>query len=97
MQVYVNGNNEIKDVNTTTDETLVAVEIPDEVFANRTVAEICCYRLNLRGGQYTGFTPYVDSIVIEQIKRLANQNIALEEQNAMLLDCVMEMSEIIYA
>ena len=78
MKVYVNSNNEIKDVNFTTDASLTPVEVPNEVFAGWSVAKICCHKLILDEGNYAGFTPYVDSRVIEHIDKLGKDN----EQNA---------------
>ena len=97
MKVFVNSKNEIKDVNTTTDESLVGVEIPEDVFAGGSVAKICCFKLILENGQYRGFTPYVDTRIIEHIERLGKEAEALAEENAMLSDCILEMSEVIYA
>lgn len=74
MKVYVNSNNEIKDVNFTTDASLTPIEVPDEVFAGWSVAKICCHKLILNEGNYAGFTPYVDSRVIEHIDNLAKAN-----------------------
>lgn len=78
MKVYVNSNNEIKDVNFTKDASLTPIEVPDEVFAGWSVAKICCHKLILNEGNYVGFTPYVDTKIIEHIDNLAKAN----EQNA---------------
>lgn len=84
MIVYVNSKYEIKDVETTTDHSLTAIEIPDGVFGNRTVTEICCYKLIMTNGRYNGFTPYINAKIIGQIKKLADKNAELEEQNRTL-------------
>lgn len=84
MIVYVNKKNEIKDVNVTSDETLVAVEVPEDVFYGWSVAKICCHKLTLENGQYTGFTPYVDTKIIEHIERLGTGHEDNAEQNAIL-------------
>ena len=81
MKVFINGNNEIKDVNTTTDDSLRPIEMPkDNPFANWSVAKICCHKVDLKNGQYAGFTPYVDSRVIEHIERLGKENEATNEE-----------------
>lgn len=75
MIVYVNDRYEIKDVNTTTDTTLIPIEIPEgHPFANWSVAKICCFKLSLEDGQYRGFAPYVDTKIIEHIERLGSGN-----------------------
>lgn len=80
MIVYVNENNEIKDVNTTADATLIPIEVPECIFDGWSVAKICCHKLGLENGQYTGFTPYVDSRIIEHIERQGQENINLQAQ-----------------
>ncbi len=88
MKVFINENNEIKDVNTTTDTTLTEVEIPAGVFINWSVAKICCFKLILENGQYRGFTPYVDTKIIEHIERLGTGHENNAEQNAILQSTV---------
>lgn len=81
MILFINSKNEIKDVNETSDENLRAIEVDDEStpFANWSVAKICCHKVMLNEeGKYTGFTPYVDTRIIEHIERLGLGN----EQNA---------------
>lgn len=77
MILFINSKNEIKDVNETSDENLRAVEVDDEStpFANWSVAKICCHKVMLNEeGKYTGFTPYVDTRIIEHIERLGLGN-----------------------
>lgn len=93
MKVFVNSKNEIKDVNTTTEETLVVVEVPDDVFAGWSVAKICCFKLILEDGQYRGFTPYVDSKLIEHIERLGT---ASDTQKVEMLDLFENQADILY-
>lgn len=70
MIVYINSKNEIKDVDTTTDATLTPIEMPeDNPFANWSVAKICCHKLSLNeDGSYKGYTPYVDTRIIEKLE-----------------------------
>jgi hypothetical protein len=72
MIVFINEKNEIKDVNTTTDESLVAVEVPEGTFDGWSVAKICCFKVILKDGAFVGFTPYVDTRIIEHIERLGS-------------------------
>ncbi len=89
MIVYINSKNEIKDVDTTTDATLTPIEMPeDNPFDNWSVAKICCHKLRLENGQYTGFTPYVDTKIIEHIERLGTGHENNAEQNAILQSTV---------
>lgn len=90
MIVYVNSKNEIKDVNTTANENLVAVEVPDDVFAGWSVAKICCHKLILNEGNYAGFTPYVDSRIIEHIDNLGKAN---EQNSSDVVDTQMALAE----
>lgn len=90
MILYINKKNEIKDVNETSDENLTAVEVDDDTFANWSIAKICCHKISLREGKYTGFTPYVDSRIIEHIERLGSGN----EQNAVdIVDTQIALAE----
>ena len=76
MILYVNENNEIKDVNTTDDKSLIAVEINDDKnpFKNCSVAKICCYKVEVHDGEITSLIPYVDSRLIEHIDKLGKQS-----------------------
>ena len=79
MIVFINSQNEIKDVNTTTDATLTPIEMPkDNPFDNWTVAKILCHKLYLTDdGKYKGFYPAVDTRIIEHIDRLGNTDKAI--------------------
>lgn len=91
MILYVNKKNEIKDVNETSDENLTAIEVDDDTFAGWSVAKICCHKVSLDAeGNYRGFTPYVDSRIIEHIERLGVNT----EQNASdVVDTQMALAE----
>lgn len=107
MILFVNQNNEIKDVNVTADPTLIPLEVNDDEmnpFANWSVAKICCYKVSVSEGVVTMMTPYVDSRLIEHIDQLGKQGDSLEtradgtdESITGLEDMILEMSEIIYA
>ena len=81
MILYVNDRNEIKDVNSTNDKTLTKVFIKDEEnpFENWSIAKICCYRVDVREGVVCMMTPYVNSLIIEHLDRLGEQNGQTEE------------------
>ena len=73
MILYVNERNEIKDVNTTSDPSLIALEINDETnpFKGWSIAKICCFKVMVsEDGQVTMMTPYIDSRLIEHIDQL---------------------------
>ena len=77
MRIYVNNKKEIKDVVTTTDNSLIEYVINDEYnpFINWSVAKICCYKAEVdEDGNVIMFTPYVDSRIIEHIDKLGKQN-----------------------
>ena len=72
MIVYINQNGEIHDVGTTTDETLIPVEIIDDEenpFTGWNDARICCYRVQVVEGRVVMMTPYVSSILIDFVDR----------------------------
>lgn len=72
MLVYVNQNGEIHDVGTTTDESLIELEILDDEenpFTGWSDAKICCYRVEVTDGHVTMMTPYVDTRLIDFIDK----------------------------
>ena len=73
MIVYVNQNNEIKDVGATLDSTLTPLEITDGTFDGWSIAKIMCYKVNVNEGVVTMMTPYLDSRLIEHIDKLGQQ------------------------
>ena len=81
MIIFVNDRNEIKDVHSTKDTSLKEVFIKDEEnpFKNWSIAKICCYRVDVREGVVCMFTPYVNSLIIEHLDRLGEQNGQTEE------------------
>jgi len=76
MILYVNENNEIKDVNSTTNPSLIPLEVNDETnpFKGWSVAKICCYKVEVAEGQVVMMTPYVDSRLIEHIDQLGKES-----------------------
>lgn len=76
MIVYVNENHEIKAVGTTTDESLVALEINDEdnPFKDWSVAKICCYKVNVNDGIVTMMTPYRPSSTLDYIDEIGKES-----------------------
>lgn len=99
MVVYVNQNDEIKDVDVTSDHSLTPLEIDDEYnpFAGWTVAKICCYRVQVKDGRVIMMTPYVDSRLIDHIDQLGKMSDDQQVEIDGLGDAIIEMSEIIYA
>ena len=81
MIIFVNDRNEIKDVHSTKDNTLTEIIINDEgnPFENWSIAKICCYRVDVREGVVCMATPYVNSLIIEHLDRLGEQNGQTEE------------------
>ena len=73
MVLYVNSLNEIKDVNTTKDPSLIALQVNDDEanpFKDWSIAKICCFKVTVSDGAVTMFTPYIDSRLIEHIDQL---------------------------
>ena len=84
MILYVNSKNEVKDVNITSDENLTPLLVNDNAmdnpFLSWSPAKICCYTVEVKDGVVTGYTPYVDSRIVEHIERQGQENINLQAQ-----------------
>jgi hypothetical protein len=96
MIVYVNENGEIHDVGTTTDETLISVEIIDDEdnpFHGWSDARICCYRVQVVEGRVVMMTPYVSSILIDFVDRFGTDIAENQEATAENSDAIIEVSE----
>lgn len=72
MIVYVNANNEIKAVNTSSDASLTALTINDDAnpFNGWSTAKICCYKVTVQDGFVTMMTPYIDSRFLDNFDQL---------------------------
>ena len=84
MILYVNNENEVKDVNETSDPSLVALEINDEEnpFKDWSIAKICCYKVTAHDGAVTSMTPYIDSTIVEIIDKLGKEIEELKRREA---------------
>lgn len=84
MILYVNENNEIKDVNSTSDKNLIPLEVNDNTmdnpFLSWSPAKICCHKVEVKDGVVTSYTPYIDSRIVEHIERQGQENITLQAQ-----------------
>ena len=99
MVVYVNGRNEIKDVGTTTNESLTPIDLDgiSHPFDDMSVDEICCYkvRINERGNAVV--QPYIAKDLRDRIGRLGKENEELKKANMSTqaqVDYVTMMSDI---
>jgi len=77
MKIYVNERNEIHEVNTCSDPSLIELEVTDGTFDGWSEAKICCYKATVQDGNVTMMTPYVDSRLIEHIDQLGKQTEAI--------------------
>ena len=77
MKIYVNDKNEIHEVNTCSDPSLIELEVTDGTFDGWSEAKICCYKATVSEGNVTMMTPYVDSRLIEHIDQLGKQTEAI--------------------
>lgn len=77
MKIYVNDKNEIHEVNTCSDPSLIELEVTDGKFDGWSEAKICCYKVTVNGGKVTMATPYVDSRLIEHIDQLGKMTEAI--------------------
>lgn len=75
MKVYVDSENRIKAVDSTTDETLTELIIDDATnpFADWSKAKICCYRITVKDGFVTMFTPYRPSSALDYIDEIGHE------------------------
>lgn len=100
MILYINKNNEIKAVDSTTDTSLIPFEISEDAhnpFENWNVTKICCYAIQIEEGKLKGFYPYIDISLVERMVELAEENEVLKQCNASTqaqLDYVTMMSDI---
>ena len=97
MILYVNEKNEIKDVNETSNPSLIALEVNDETnpFEGWSIAKICCYQVSVSNGMVTMFTPYVDSRLIEHIDQLGKESDLNASDAADLRAAVEELYEML--
>lgn len=75
MIIYINERKEIKDVNSTDMVGLTSIIIPEEdnPFKGWSTARIVCYKVMLDSkDNVIGFTPYIDSRIVEQLAHLDN-------------------------
>ena len=99
MILYVNDRNQIKDVDYTTNEDLIPLEVYDEhnPFADWSVAKICCYEVKVEDGIVVWYLAYIDVDVIEHIDRVGKENEELKKainSTQAQLDYVTMMSDI---
>ena len=77
MILYVDNENKVRAVNTTTDTSLTPLYVDETSdlfpFKGWSVAKICCYKVNVQDGIVTMMTPYVDSRMLEHIDQLGKQ------------------------
>lgn len=94
MKVYVDSENKIRDVGSTSDTTLTELTINDEdnPFKGWSKAKICCYMVTVVDGVVTMMTPYIDSKMLDMVDRLGKQNDILEvraNDTELVLDDIM--------
>lgn len=75
MKVFVDSENRIKAVETTTDETLTELIIDDAAnpFAYWSKAKICSYKCAVKDGIVTMFTPYRASSALDYIDEIGHE------------------------
>lgn len=95
MKVYVNERNEIMDVGVSSDTTLTPYDVPDDMFKGWSIAKICCYKIYVSLGKVCGFTPYVDSRLIQHIEQLGQQTEVNKGDISDNSDGIYEIAEIV--
>lgn len=73
MVLFVNDKGEIKDIDSTEDKSLTALEITgNNPFEGWSDARIRCYRVEVRDGEVVMMTPYVSSTILDHIDYLGH-------------------------
>ena len=73
MIVFTDENGCIRNVEKTSDTSLIPVEITDGTFDGWTAAKICCYKVLVDNGIVTMMTPYCDSRMIDTVDMLGKE------------------------
>ena len=80
MVLFVNDKGEIKDIDSTEDKSLTALEITgNNPFEGWSDARIRCYRVEVRDGEVVMMTPYVSSTLLDHIDYLGKGTQAVAE------------------
>lgn len=105
MILYVDSENKVRAVNSTTDNTLTPLYVDenDEQFPFKgwSTAKICCYKVNVSDGVVTMLTPYIDSRNLEMIDTMGHQidttsdntKITTETVDGIMTDVIPELAE----
>lgn len=92
MILYVDNENKVRAVNTTTDTSLTPLYIDETAdsfpFKGWSVAKICCYKVSVSYGIVTMMTPYIDSRNLEMIDTMGHQIDATAENNVVTTETV---------
>ena len=76
MILYVDSENKVRAVNSTTDTSLTPLYVDENneqfPFKGWSIAKICCYMVNVTDGVVTMWTPYVDSRMLESIDAMGH-------------------------
>lgn len=77
MILYVDSENKVRAVNSTTDDTLTPLYVDENndsfPFKGWSVSKICCYKVEVVDGVVTMYTPYVDSRCLEFVDQMGHQ------------------------
>lgn len=80
MVLFVNDKGEIKDIDSTEDKSLTALEITgNNPFEGWSDARIRCYRVEVRDGEVVMMTPYISSTLLDHIDYLGRSTQAVSE------------------
>ena len=78
MILYVDSENRVRAVNSTTDTSLTPLYVDenneDFPFKGWSTAKICCYKVQVIDGMVTMMTPYRDSRTLEYIDGLGHDS-----------------------
>lgn len=77
MILYVDSENKVRAVNSTTDTSLTPLYVDETAdlfpFKGWSIAKICCYKVTVQDGIVTMFTPYRPSSALEYIDEIGHE------------------------
>ena len=105
MILFVDSENKVRAVNTTTDTSLTPLYVDENndmfPFKGWSVAKICCYKVSVSDGIVTMMTPYIDSRNLEMIDNMGHQidatsdntKVTTETVDGIMTDMLPELAE----
>lgn len=101
MKLFTDDNGRILAVDSTERTDLIEIEVDESAedfpFKGWSDVKVCCYRVEVTDGHISMMTPYVPTNVIGALENMESKNAEMKAENEMLMECVLEMSALVYA